>query len=281
MSLLTPAHHLSDRQFDAIAALVRRQFGLDLSDRKRALVHARLSRRLRALRLPGFGAYLELLQGPHGADEQAELVSALTTNVTRFFRERHHFDLFREQVLPAALARARAGGRARVWSAGCATGQEAYSLAFTLLAACPEAERYDIRILATDIDQRALDRAEAGIYASHEFAAVPDTISSTTALTDGTGRIAPSARALVRFRPLNLVAPWPLCRPFEAIFCRNVAIYFDRPAQQALWQRFAALTSPGGWLFIGHSERLSGPAAAAYARAGATAYRRTTGEAAS
>lgn len=269
---------LSDADFARIAALVRRHLGITLADSKRPLVYSRLARRLRALRLDGFSAYLDLLASPEGGAEREELISAVTTNVTAFFRESHHFDTLRGAALPALIDRARAGGRVRLWSAGCASGEEAYSLAATLTAACPDACRRDIRILATDIDRAVLARAEAGLFPAEAARPLAPDLSRLIFPRDGHGpaglTVAEPLRRLIRFRRLNLVEPWPMRGPFDVIFCRNVMIYFDRPAQEEIWQRLSALLAPGGWLMIGHSERVSGPALAGLTVAGITTYRK-------
>lgn len=247
----------SEAQFHAIANRARERFGLDLAPSKQSLVYSRLVRRIRALKLSGFTEYIALLDGPEGGAEETEMISALTTNVTHFFRERHHFNQLREEVLPPLLETARGGGRVRLWSAGCSAGQEAWSMAFTVLGLCPEAAALDLRILATDIDPAILARAEAGIYPSEEADALPGEVRR--AMTEPVGAegitVKQSVRSLVRFGRLNLIGDWPLRGPFDAIFCRNVAIYFDKPTQERLWSRFADLLAPGGTIFIGHSER--------------------------
>ncbi|KAA9007970.1 CheR family methyltransferase [Histidinibacterium aquaticum] len=267
----------TEEHFRAIARLAHENFGLDLQPEKRALVYSRLTRRLRALQLSDFDAYLGRLAGPESADEHAELLSALTTNVTHFFREAHHFDEFRDKVLPGAIAEARAGGRIRFWSAGCSAGQEPYSIALTILDTCPDAASLDIRILATDVDPRILETARTAVYPIEERNALPPRLRDKMTVV-GTGpnsfTVRQEARDLVRFGELNLIKDWPLRGPFQAVFCRNVAIYFDKPTQARLWRRFAPLIAPGGMLFIGHSERLSGPATEMFRSAGITSYQR-------
>ncbi|SLN49110.1 protein-glutamate O-methyltransferase [Roseisalinus antarcticus] len=267
----------SDAQFKVIAQLAYENFGLDLQPAKRSLVYSRLTRRLRALRLPNFKSYLDLLTGPDGAAEQSEMLSALTTNVTHFFREKHHFDQFRDLILPEAIKSARNGGRVRFWSAGCSAGQEPYSIAMCVLEACPDAARYDIRILATDVDPVILARAKAGLYLSEERDSLPaDHKDRMTIAADRPGEftLVPEVKNLVQFGLLNLVKEWPVRGPFQAIFCRNVAIYFDKLTQARLWSRFAPLLETEGMLFIGHSERISGPAISLFNSTGITSYRR-------
>jgi len=206
------------------------------------------------------------------------MLSALTTNVTHFFRELHHFKLLREQVLPPLIMAAREKRRVRLWSAGCSAGQEPYSLAFTLLELCPEAGNLDIRILASDVDPQILQIGEAGVYPEEDTKALPVSARQLIdVLPGGVFSIGTKARALVRFGALNLIEDWPVRGPFDIIFCRNVAIYFDRETQSRLWHRFAGLLPDGGHLFIGHSERVAGPAERLLQSIGMTAYRKRSG----
>lgn len=273
---------LSPGLFRQVAAIARDEAGLTIAEAKAPMVEARLSRRLRALGLPDFTAYLAVLEGPAGAEERRELVSALTTNVTHFFRERHHFDLLRSQVLPGLVARARAGGRARIWSAGCSTGQEPFSIAAEVMRAAPDAAALDIRILATDIDRRVLSVARTARYPVETLAGL--TTEDLSLMAGARGHcpgdaleICADLRGLVVFRELNLLSRWPMRTAFDAIFCRNVVIYFDTATQRRLWPRFEAALSPGAWLFLGHSERLHEDSAPGLCGAGVTTYRRRGG----
>jgi chemotaxis protein methyltransferase CheR len=257
-----------------IAAMAKEAFGIHLEAGKKPLVYTRLARRLRALSLPGFADYCRMLQDPSSEDERLRMLAALTTNVTHFFREDHHFATL-SRVLPALLARAREGGRVRLWSAGCSTGQEAYSIAATIAEACPQADRLDIRVLASDVDPDVLARAQAGRFEEDELAGLsPARKASLFGPTAHEGLIRPELRRLVACRRLNLVGDWPIGGLFDAIFCRNVAIYFDQPTQQRLWSRFAERLPPGGLLLIGHSERVTGPATRLFASVGVTTYGR-------
>jgi len=269
---------LSDEDFLIIARLVREDFGLNLQLNKKDMVISRLGRRVKDLGLPDFNSYVQLLSGRGGAEELRYLRSSLTTNVTRFFREDHHFALMRETVFPDLVARARAGGRMRIWSAGCSAGQEPYSLALTLLDICPDAPEHDILILATDVDPVILQTASKGTYPQEEAQAIPP--SMRVHLTDcipGSGgefALGKSPRALIRFAELNLMGAWPMRGPMDVIFCRNVVIYFDSETQARLWSRFSQLMPIGGYLVMGHSERLTGPANECFARVGNNAYRK-------
>ncbi|MGB3553481.1 MAG: protein-glutamate O-methyltransferase [Jannaschia sp.] len=271
----------TDNDFQNIAKLARASFGLHLELCKKQLVYSRLSRRLRILGLETFEDYCDVLQGPTGEKEQREMLSALTTNVTQFFREKHHFDHLRSSVLPSLLQRLKAGGRVRIWSAGCSAGQEAYSLALTVLELCSDVSRYDLRILATDVDPAILQRAVRGRYPSAELSAIPSSVRQSHTQSDGeTFTIGPAARKLISFGELNLMNNWPIKGPFDIILCRNVAIYFDGATQAKLWKRFADVLAPDGHLMIGHSERLSGPATVILQNCGVTSYQKKSGRAA-
>lgn len=272
----TGAIPMSQADFNRIANRVQDDYGIQLPLAKKDLVYSRLLRRVRSLGFADFGAYCDHVESVAGLPERTEMLSALTTNVTHFFRERHHFDLLSSLVFPPLIEAARRGSRVRLWSAGCSSGQEPYSLALTLLALCPDAARLDIRILATDIDPKMIARGKDALYPAAERIAISEPLLSrfTEAEPMGDGfRISEAARALVTFAPLNLIGDWPIRGPFDVIFCRNVAIYFSAAIQERLWQRFAAITRPGAYLFIGHSERITGPAEARLENVGITAYR--------
>ena len=267
---------MSQEDFNRIASRVQDDYGIQLPQAKKELVYSRLLRRVRSLGFSNFGAYCDHVESVAGLPERTEMLSALTTNVTHFFRERHHFDLLSSLVLPPLVEAARRGARVRLWSAGCSSGQEPYSLALTLLSICPDAARFDIRILATDIDPKMIALGQKACYPAAERAAIGEPLVSRFTEADPLGegfRISEAARALVTFAPLNLIGDWPLRGPFDAIFCRNVAIYFSASTQERLWQRFVAVTRPGAHLFIGHSERIIGPAEARLENVGITAYR--------
>lgn len=266
----------TDADFAVIADLAMRDFGLHLTLAKRDLVYSRLLKRLRSLGLEHFRDYCSLLTSPQGEDERMAMLSALTTNVTHFFREDHHFKLLRDVALPPLIKLAREGGRVRIWSAGCSAGQEPYSLAFTVLNLCPEAAKLNLRILATDVDSEILAKAKAGIYPEEERKAIPDALRKfIEPAKSGYFSIGAAARELITFGRLNLIENWPISGPFQVIFCRNVAIYFDKPTQARLWARFGELMSHQGHLCIGHSERVAGPAEQMFRAVGVTAYQRT------
>jgi chemotaxis protein methyltransferase CheR len=247
---------LSEREFARIKARVYSVAGISLSDAKRTLVVSRLSKIVRALGLPSFDAYVDHLERNASAGDGQDFVNALTTNLTRFYREDHHFEHLRSHVAGLIAERPR-GTKLRIWSAGCSTGQEPYTIGLDLLSAFPDLKRWDFKILATDIDTAVIAKAAMGVYPENELSG----LSAERARLferggEGTIRIPAAARELVSFKPLNLIGPWPMKGPFDAIFCRNVAIYFDKPTQGEVFGRFAKMLAPEAFLYIGHSENL-------------------------
>ena len=267
---------LADEDFAALRQLVRELTGINLSDQKRELVYGRLSRRLRALNLTSFRQYRERL----AADprEREQLANAITTNLTAFFRERHHFDYLRDQVLRPLAADPRGARRVRIWSAGCSTGEEPYSIAMTVIEALTDLAGWDVRILATDLDSDVLERARAGVYPSERLRGLePRHVTRFfTERWDRKGRslrVNAEVAALVTFKQLNLMHNWPIKGPLDVIFCRNTVIYFDKDTQRELFVRIAALQRSGDWLFLGHSESLF-KVSSDYELIGRTVYRR-------
>ena len=248
-----------EEDFQALRGLVKSVTGIHLSDQKRELVYGRLTRRLRALQLRSFAEYRERLNGD--VQELAELCNAITTNLTSFFREPHHFQYLREHVLAPLAAKPRDRRRIRIWSAGCSTGEEPYSIAMTVLEALPDPGSWDVRILATDLDSEVLERARRGIYLPERVGNIsPERLQRFFIGRQDTGgsslQIAPEVAALVTFKQLNLIHALPMRGPLDAIFCRNVVIYFDKGTQRELFARIARLQRPGDLLFLGHSESL-------------------------
>ncbi len=270
---------LSDQDFESIAKFAYKHFGLAMSPSKKPLVSSRLSRKLRKQNIRSFKDYLKRLDGPNADQERSELLSLLTTNVTQFFREPHHFETLRKDVLPPLIERAKKGGRVRIWSAGCSIGQEPYTIAAVLNAMLPDFDRYDIKILGTDIDPVVIKTAEQAEYPLEDFEGIPKEykMQLEAGSKAGTGRVPHVLRNKVTFGVLNLIQPFPFRGKFDAIFCRNVAIYFDNPTQQKVWHTFQRSLTPGGYLFIGHSERMSGPAAQYMKTVGITTYLNTPG----
>ncbi|MEQ5872908.1 protein-glutamate O-methyltransferase [Sagittula sp. NFXS13] len=267
----------SDSDFRAISDLAQAEFGLNLAESKKPLVYSRLSKRLKARELDSFPDYLALLKRSEENNERLELISALTTNVTSFFRENHHFEMLRDDGFPSMFDRLKESGRGRIWSAGCSSGQEPYSIAMTLLNKMPDAARRNVKILATDIDPKIVARARQGIYPKEEATGISELFQKNfTHKTehDELG-MSDTLREIITFAELNLMSDWPFNGPFDAIFCRNVAIYFNQETQQRLWSRFCEMLAPGGLLFIGHSERVTGAATRELTGVGITSYRKT------
>ncbi|MEM9433268.1 MAG: protein-glutamate O-methyltransferase [Pseudomonadota bacterium] len=265
----------SDHHFSKIANLAHREFGLHLPENKKSLVYSRLARRLRSLKLSGFEEYCGLLENDVDCAESRNLLSALTTNVTHFFREGHHFEILQADVYPKLVGKAKQGEKIRIWSAGCSAGHEPFSIALSLLSSFPDATNFDVKILATDIDPAILSKARMGKYSSDDVDSIPSEIRQRFLSETSDGfEIGSEAKALVSFGELNLIHSWPVKGPFEIIMCRNVAIYFDKQTQAKLWARFAELLSPTGVLMIGHSERLSANVTEQFSSLGVTAYRK-------
>ena len=248
--------------FRQIAAVVHAEAGIVLSDSKVNLVYSRLAKRLRLIGLRSFRDYCTLIERSDGADERQAMIAAMTTNVTRFFREPHHFDYLKRMVLPSLIQSARNGRRLRIWSAGCSSGEEPYSIAITLLEEMPDAGEHDVLVLASDIDPNMLERGQRGTYGAHQVDTVPVALRGKWFKAEKTGSdvnyaVDRRVHDLVRFKELNLLGNWPMKGRFDLIFCRNVMIYFDEPTQNDIWRRFADSLHPHGHLFIGHSERIS------------------------
>lgn len=269
---------LDHASFQAIADLVYRECGLTLVKEKYPMIQSRLRHRLRDLKIGDFSSYCALIHSDAGTGERANLISALTTNVSNFFREKHHFDTLTSE-LGRKLAHLRAGQPWRIWSAGCSNGQEALSAAMTILERVPEAHQLDIRILATDIDAKVVRFARAGVYPEHFLHGVSETLLHKYFDREGAEGAPPRFAAkpalmnLIRFNELNLLARWPMRRRFDLIFCRNVVIYFDLKTQEALWPRFRQVLHPDGHLFLGHSERIANPGRFGFDCTGPTTYR--------
>ncbi|MEP6342587.1 MAG: protein-glutamate O-methyltransferase [Maricaulaceae bacterium] len=270
---------LGQAEFNRIKKVINEQAGISLSDDKVNLVHSRLQKRLRELNIISFQAYCQLIENPDNKDERRYMLNALTTNVTRFFREPHHFKHLMNTSLPPLIKKAKEGGRVRIWSGGCSSGQEPYSIASILLALLPDAAKYDIKILASDIDRDILMDARRGMYPEKLMSKMPTKLKDKFFKPfDGpSGDVyvaSPALKSLISFRELNLNASsWPMRGKFDIIFCRNTVIYFDEPTQHKIWTRFKEQMAPQGYLYIGHSERLSGPDAPKFEKSDITTYR--------
>jgi len=259
----------TDREFEFLKEFFYTRTGIVLVERKREMVYGRLARRIRALGLKSFKQYLDYVQTPEGDAEIGLMINAVTTNLTKFFREPHHFEHLREVAIPAALDRCRQDGnrRIRLWSAGCSSGEEPYCMAITACDAIPNIRSWDIRILATDLDSNMLQKGRKGTYQGEMIEGFPPNMRKQwTSLADRRmqsrqdGRT--SARVqmnqklidMITFNQLNLMQSWPMKRKFDVIFCRNVMIYFDMETKNKLVQRYADTLHEGGILYVGHSE---------------------------
>jgi len=253
---------ICEEDFDLIREIARAHAGIVIADFKRNMVFRRVSKRLRELRLSTVSEYCAILVGPHGDREIEPLINALTTNKTDFHRETHHFDHMENIALPRLRAQANVAGqrRLRIWSAGCSSGEEPYSIAMTLADSIRDLNHWDARILATDIDTETLKKGAAGIYDIRDSKSIPAAMRSKYVRTMRADKtrcsMSQMLRTLVTFKPLNLLDPWPMKGPFDIVFCRNVVIYFSKDTQRELFDRFADLIRIGGFLYIGHSESL-------------------------
>lgn len=253
--------HLSDIEFKTISSLLFDHFGIWLGDQKKILVAGRLSKRLRVLGLKTFTEYTEYLLADSSGSELSEMINRITTNHTYFFREREHYDFLQKSILPELDKKLASSSSTslRFWSAGCATGEEVYSLAMLLREYYGERlKSIDYGLLATDISLKALEEARLGVYQEHKLRELPKHWQSWFRGNASTGfTIDNSIREMVLFKRLNLMSKeWPMKGNFDLIFCRNVMIYFNQESRKALIDKFFQFIKPGGWLFIGHSESL-------------------------
>lgn len=267
------------KEFEWFAALVHATSGIVLGSAKSQLVYSRLAKRLRATGTSSFADYITLVESDQ--DEQDAAIYALTTNHTKFFREDHHFDHFAKAAWPDLAKRLAKNGRVRMWSAACSSGEEPYSLVMTALGPKRETAapilKQDLRLLATDLSPDVLNTARAGRYPPDVFSSVPQDLRTVwMKRTTGFCEVDPACRELIAFKQLNLLRDWPMRGPFDVIFCRNVMIYFDDPTKARLQERLAGQLAPGGFIYIGHSERLLGPAERMLQPVGQTIYRKVS-----
>lgn len=244
--------------FDVLRALSNRHSGILVPDEKFDMFYSRLSKRLRILGLTSFKDYCRILEN-ESTQEFTHFINSITTNLTAFFRENHHFDYLKKTVIPELIEKNRATRHIKAWSSGCSTGEEAYSIAMTLLENIPSG--WTVRILATDLDTQVLKTAASGIYESNRINGI-DEERLKRWFKKGIGsqsdkvKVKPELQQTIAFRQLNLMQEWPIKKTFDFIFCRNVFIYFDRETKRRLAAKFSTLLKPGSRLFIGHSESL-------------------------
>lgn len=256
---------LTEKEFEFISDLVYKHCGINLHQGKKELVRARLAKRLRATGYKTVADYMKFVQDDPTGGEFTHLIDAISTNLTSFFRENQHFQFLSEKFLPNLLERKKKMGQhnIRAWSAASSSGEEPYTIAITLKEAVDGKGAWDIKLLATDISTHVLKIAQTGTYDMKRVEPVPPQLRHkyfTTSKVEGAtvAQVSPVLKEMVRFRHLNLMQTWPFKGPFDFIFCRNVMIYFDKPTQQALVRRFYDCLAPGGLLFTGHSESLTG-----------------------
>ncbi|MFK7882316.1 CheR family methyltransferase [Roseobacter sp.] len=269
---------IDPESFDAIAKLAYRESGLILAVEKTSMIQSRLRHRLKALNLTDFAKYTAFVCSESGVDERSHMISALTTNVSQFFREKHHFDILEDHLKSHLLTKIRAGEQVRIWSAGCSNGQEATSIALTLLESEPDVSNRNVKILATDIDMQVVNFATKACYPERLTAGIPTPLvqkyfEKTTVNNETILEAKDSVRNLISFKHLNLLADWPMRGKMDVVFCRNVVIYFDQKTQNELWPRFRNILVPNGYLFLGHSERIADPEKAGFETHGPTTYK--------
>ncbi len=264
MNLFPHQHQdLSDAQLVKIASMVRAASGINLNVGKKELVKTRLLKRMRSLKLATFRDYLDYLGGDNSGSEFMAMLDVITTNQTSFFREVDHFDYLAREALPRFEKEKGPAGKLRIWSAGCSTGEEPYTISMVLNEKLAGLGSWDAKILATDLAPTVLARARAGLYGWDRLQSVPPPLRNkyfdlVGRRRDGRFTAKDNIRYLIRFAKLNLMEPWPMKGPFDVIFCRNVMIYFEKETQARLVNRYFDILRPGGLLFIGHSESLTG-----------------------
>lgn len=261
MKKSVPHNALSSKDFKYLCELVYGSTGIVLDERKREMIYRRLTRRTRQLKLKTFSCYCDLLRSGD-SEELAKFFNIITTNLTSFFREEHHFDFLRDTFVPEHMQRRESDRKLRVWSSACSTGEEPYSLAIALHEAMGTfLDTWDVKILATDLDTEVLSTAEAGVYKDERIESLSEERKGAW-FRAGTGdnesmvKVNSKLKDLITFNSLNLLEKWPMKGVFDVIICRNVLIYFDRKTQDSLVSRFVKMLRPNGILMLGHSESI-------------------------
>lgn len=250
----------TDADFERIRTFVSEHTGIVLTEKKKDMVYGRLSKRIRKGRFGSFDAFCSALE-EGDEDEQEFMINAITTNLTAFFREEHHFDYLANTLIPELIEKKRHVKKLRIWSAGCSTGEEPYSIAMTLKEALPNFNEWDVKILATDLDANVVAHGQSGIYRADRITGVRDERIKRW-FKRGRGdkadmvKVSPELQEMITFKRLNLLHEWPMKGPFDLMFCRNVVIYFDKETQKILFDRYADILAKDAHLFIGHSETL-------------------------
>jgi len=250
----------TDASFERIRQFVTEHTGIVLSDAKKDMVYGRLSKRIRKGGFGSFDAFCDALEAGD-EDEQDFMINAITTNLTAFFRENHHFEFLANTVIPDLVEKNKHNKRIRIWSAGCSTGEEPYSIAMILKEFLPDFDQWDVKILATDLDANVVAQGQSGIYRADRIEGLPEHRIKRW-FKRGRGdnadlvKVSPELQQLITFKRLNLLDQWPMKGQFDFMFCRNVVIYFDKDTQRVLFERYADILAPEAHLFIGHSETL-------------------------
>lgn len=248
---------LTDDEFKRIAKIVYDACGIVLGEHKKEMVYSRIARRIRALQLSTFAQYLSYLES-HKEQEFSHFINSITTNLTSFFREPYHFDHLVNSVIPHLLEENKHSKRVRIWSAGCSTGEEPYTIAMSIHGKFPPS--WDVKILATDLDSNVLAKASLGEYSANSITGIDQRLTKRWMLRSRDGevyKIKDELRKMIAFKRLNLLQQWPMKGLFDVIFCRNVVIYFDKPTKEHLFERYANSLQPQGHLFLGHSESMA------------------------
>ncbi|MDX1949462.1 MAG: protein-glutamate O-methyltransferase CheR [Rickettsiales bacterium] len=251
----------NDDDFKLIARIVFEKTGIHLAPHKKNMVYSRIAKRIRRLNLNSFSEYCTLITSNNDGGEMMDFINAVTTNLTHFFREIHHFKHLAEAALPEAIKQNSSFKRLRIWSAGCSSGMEAYSIAMTLRSVLKDVDNWDAKILATDIDTNMLAKGSAGIYSDEEYENIPAKFREEFITKDSKNsqiKVSDKLKKLVSFKRLNFIEPWPVKGPFDIVFCRNVVIYFQKETQKKIFENFSNVMRSGSHLYIGHSENLTG-----------------------
>jgi len=259
--VVTTQKDISSDELSEVIVLIKSITGITMNDSKRQLIMRRLNGRLKALKLDSYREYIDLLRGGD-ASESMEFSNAVTTNLTSFFREIHHFEFLTEKILPEIIRKKSATDKKlRIWSAGCSTGEEPYSIAMTLSNMIRDFNQWDVKILATDIDSKVLQTSKDGKYDLQRVEKIPKKFlhrwfNHSSKNKDGIYTACSDLKSLIQFNRLNLMEQWPMKGQFDVVFCRNVIIYFDKDTQRKLVDRYADIVADGGYLMLGHSETL-------------------------
>ena len=265
--LFTREDDLTNELFDKICKYIYEKARISLGKNKMELVRARFGKVIRQRKMSGFREYFQWMQSDTTGEALREVMNAISTNLTSFFRENEHFQFMSKVMLPQIEANSqRMGGKIRLrgWSAGCSTGEEVYTMSMTISESVKRLEEWDVKLLATDIDTEVVAHGQRGVYGVDRISGIPPALvkkyleNSVDAKGKPAYRMSERLRNMITFRHLNLFTEWPFRNKFNFIFCRNVMIYFDRPTQEALINRYYDVLGSGGYLFIGHSESLSG-----------------------